>query len=151
MLKTNGFINEQAEVPISWKTDGSNGPMNVGPGYMQPGDYKIVDANGDGHINSNDYVYIGSALPTISGGIVNEFKWKGFDVNMLLSYQLGRYILYPFAVQSLASNEFNALIFDLEETTFGKSLEIKPIMPDYSRDMLIIMCMIICWIEMLQK
>ncbi len=118
VLKTNGFINEQAEVPISWKTDGSNGPMNVGPGYMQPGDYKIVDANGDGHINSNDYVYIGSALPTISGGIVNEFKWKGFDVNMLLSYQLGRYILYPFAVQSLASNEFNALIFDLEETTF---------------------------------
>ena len=119
VLRTEGFINDQAEVPVSWKTDGSNGPMNVGSGYMQPGDYKIVDASGDGHIDGNDLVYIGSALPSISGGIVNELKWKGFDVNMLLSYQLGRHILYPYAVQSIMmNNDYYALVFDLEKTTF---------------------------------
>lgn len=117
--KTQGFINDQSEVPITWKTDGANGPMNVGSTYMQPGDYKIVDVNGDGSINSLDLMYIGSALPQISGGIVNEFKWKNFDVNMLMSYQLGRHILNPFIVQALnAHNEYNALVFDLPETTF---------------------------------
>jgi len=117
--KTQGFINDQAEVPITWKTDGSNGPMNVGTTYMQPGDYKIVDVNGDGSINSSDLMYIGSALPQISGGIVNEFKWKNFDVNMLMSYQLGRHILNPFIVQALqAHNDYEALVFDLPGTTF---------------------------------
>lgn len=119
VLKTDGFINDQAEVPLSWKTDGSHGPMNVGPGYMQPGDYKFVDANGDGNIDNNDLVYIGSALPAISGGIVNELKWKGFDVNMLLSYQLGRHILNPYMVQSIsAGNSYSPLLFDLDKISF---------------------------------
>lgn len=35
--------------------------------------------NGDGYINStSDVVYIGSSLPILYGGIVNEIKWKNF-------------------------------------------------------------------------
>ena len=118
-LVTNGFINDQNEVPINWKTDGSNGYMNVGPTYMQPGDYKIVDANGDGMINNNDLVYVGSALPEMSGGIINEVRWKNFDLNVLFSYQLGRHILNTFIPQSLVmGNEYNPLLIDVRKTTF---------------------------------
>ena len=42
---------------------------------------KFVDVNGDGSIRRGDQVYLGSALPEISGGIVSELKWKGFDLN----------------------------------------------------------------------
>lgn len=118
-LVTNGFINDQNEVPINWKTDGSNGYMNVGPTYMQPGDYKIVDANGDGTINNNDLVYVGSALPEMSGGIINEVRWKNFDLNVLFSYQLGRHVLNTFIPQSLVmGNEYNPLLIDVRKTTF---------------------------------
>lgn len=118
-LITEGFINEQSEVPTSWKTDGSNGPINVGPTYMQPGDYKIVDVNGDGTINNNDLVYVGSALPEISGGIINEVRWKNFDLNVLFSYQLGRHILNTFIPQSLeANNDYNPLLIDINKTSF---------------------------------
>ncbi len=59
--------------------------------FYKPGDLQIVDVNGDGYINStSDVVYIGSSLPILYGGIVNEIKWKNFDLNMLWSYSLGR-------------------------------------------------------------
>lgn len=38
--------------------------------YYKPGDLKFVDVNGDGSIGRGDQVYLGSALPEISGGIV---------------------------------------------------------------------------------
>lgn len=87
-LKTDGFINEQDEMKVFYNQQGvSNYLSNFYKGaFYKPGDYKFVDVNGDGTIGSGDAVYCGSALPIVSGGIVNEFRWKNFDLNMLMAY-----------------------------------------------------------------
>lgn len=51
------------------------------------GNYRLRDFNDD---RNPDLYYAGSTLPLIHGGWVNEVKWKNFDLNMLVSYVLGR-------------------------------------------------------------
>ncbi|MFR5657783.1 MAG: hypothetical protein ACLUDU_07220 [Butyricimonas faecihominis] len=66
-------------------TDGSK------ESYLRPGNYKYVDVNGDGMISNADMVSVGSALPLFYGGLVSEFTWKNLDVNVSMSYQVGRH------------------------------------------------------------
>lgn len=52
-------------------------------GDVMPGDIKYKDVNGDGVINSDDEVPIGStSTPNIIYGIGLSAKWKRFDVNL---------------------------------------------------------------------
>lgn len=44
-----------------------------------PGDFKIVDVNGDGIIDSKDRVFVGSYQPKFYGGINGTANWKDFD------------------------------------------------------------------------
>jgi hypothetical protein len=44
-----------------------------------PGDFKIVDVNGDGVIDSKDRVFVGSYQPKFYGGINGSASWKAFD------------------------------------------------------------------------
>lgn len=93
--KTEGYLDSQDELPIYYNSAGMGSYLShngQAARFYQPGALKIVDVNGDGRVDHNDRVYAGSALPTLYGGIVNEFKWKGFDLNMLFSYQLGRHM-----------------------------------------------------------
>lgn len=80
MAKTNGFIDYQEDIPAYWRADGYKAYLNEGSPqfYLKPGDYKYIDMNGDGVIDSEDLVYAGSALAVLYGGIVSEFKWKNF-------------------------------------------------------------------------
>lgn len=94
-FKTEGYINEQEELPMYYNNAGMGSYLsqyNLANRFYRPGALKIVDVNGDGQIDQGDCVYAGSALPELYGGIVNEFRWKGFDLNMLFSYQLGRHM-----------------------------------------------------------
>ena len=102
-MKTNGFVNYQDEVPIVYNSEGMSHYMDFGFGYTyyKPGDLKYVDVNGDGDANGDDLVYVGSALPLSSGGIVSEFRWKNIDVNLSMSYQLGRHIVNNVPFRSL--------------------------------------------------
>lgn len=52
-------------------------------GTYQPGDIKYADVNGDGVIDNNDIVAIGSTTkPNLIYGFGFTVKWKGLDVNM---------------------------------------------------------------------
>jgi TonB-dependent starch-binding outer membrane protein SusC len=49
-----------------------------------PGDLRFQDANGDGIINGDDRVNLGSFIPNFSYGINLSANWKGFDATMFI-------------------------------------------------------------------
>lgn len=62
----------------------TNGDVTV-----QPGDIKYRDINGDGVIDANDKTVIGRGLPIHVGGFTNNFKYKNFDLNVLMQWSYG--------------------------------------------------------------
>ncbi len=67
-----------------YKTDGIFQNANEVANYPHlnntvPGDFKIVDVNGDGIIDSKDRVFVGSYQPKFYGGINGTVNWKDFD------------------------------------------------------------------------
>ncbi|MBF9142124.1 SusC/RagA family TonB-linked outer membrane protein [Hymenobacter properus] len=59
----------------------------------RPGDIKFKDLNGDGRITVADQEIIGTAQPKFYGGITNTLRFKGFDFNVFLQYNVGNKIL----------------------------------------------------------
>jgi TonB-dependent starch-binding outer membrane protein SusC len=63
-------------------------------GYLyRGGDVIFRDINGDGIIDEQDRVAIGSALPDFFGGITNTLSYKGFDLNVLFQYEVGKDVM----------------------------------------------------------
>lgn len=60
---------------------------------IQPGDIKYKDLNGDGVIDASDKTVIGSGLPKHLGGFTNNFRYKNFDLNVLLQWSYGNDLL----------------------------------------------------------
>lgn len=54
-----------------------------------PGMYKYADQNNDGAINSEDKVVIGSHSPDWIGGMTNSFKYKDFDMSVMVYTRQG--------------------------------------------------------------
>ncbi len=54
-----------------------------------PGMPRYKDLNNDGIINELDRKIIGSAQPISYGGMTNTFKYKNFDLNILLTFSYG--------------------------------------------------------------
>ncbi|MDR1557208.1 MAG: TonB-dependent receptor, partial [Tannerellaceae bacterium] len=57
------------------------------------GDIHLIDTNGDGTVNTNDFHYIGSAIPDIIYGATLNLEYKGFDFTLFLQGQAGNEIL----------------------------------------------------------
>lgn len=79
-FETDGIFQNQAEIEA--------GPMPAGLN-VAPGDLRFVDQNGDGVINDDDRTFIGKALPDWTGGIQNNFSYKGFDLSFFFQFSLG--------------------------------------------------------------
>lgn len=56
---------------------------------QQEGDLKFQDANGDGVITEADKVIVGHPNPDYTYGITNTFRYKGFDLSVLVQGQWG--------------------------------------------------------------
>jgi len=56
---------------------------------IQPGDIKYKDLNGDGVVNDYDQAIIGRGQPIHTGGFVNNFRYKGFNLNVFLQWSYG--------------------------------------------------------------
>jgi len=69
---------------IGYKTDGivQEGDQNI-PQGLQPGDYNIIDLNGDGKIDTKDRAIIGDPNPDFSYGINVDFEYKRFTFSLL--------------------------------------------------------------------
>ena len=59
----------------------------------QPGDFKYVDKNNDGKINTEDCQIIGHALPEFTWGFGNTFSYKNFSLDIFLQGSQGNQIL----------------------------------------------------------
>ena len=71
---------------------------------IAPGDIKYKDINGDGKIDDNDIVPIGSTTkPNLIYGFGVSAQWKGFDFNILFqgvgksSFFINGFTVYPFS------------------------------------------------------
>lgn len=67
------------EVPANGK------PRNT----IRPGDVKYRDLNGDGNVNADDKTIIGRGQPVHTGGFVNNFRYKGFSLNVFFQWSYG--------------------------------------------------------------
>ncbi|MCL2413668.1 MAG: SusC/RagA family TonB-linked outer membrane protein [Bacteroidales bacterium] len=51
------------------------------------GEYLTVDHN------FAERRYVGSAIPDLIGGLTNTFRWRGFDLSILTTFQIGGYVV----------------------------------------------------------
>ena len=122
--KTDGYVNQQDELPIYYNAGGVSAYYSaIKNYYYKPGDYKLVDVDRSGNWSgSPDNIYAGSALPEVTGGIVSEVRWKNFDLNLSMAYQLGRHMINLTEPNSVATNDgrnlVHPLLFDVNEITF---------------------------------
>lgn len=68
--------------------DNTNDRANI-----RPGDPKLRDINGDGKITTEDRTIIGHGLPIHTGGFINNFEWKGFDLSIFLQWSYGNDVI----------------------------------------------------------
>jgi len=83
--QTDGIYQNQAEIDNSGIVDQIDTP--------QPGDFKWVDVNNDGFINSADRTTIGNYLPDFTYGINNRFEYNNFEFSFLLQGVEGNEVL----------------------------------------------------------
>jgi TonB-linked SusC/RagA family outer membrane protein len=80
-------INVVKQIGILSQSDIDNGAALFGKQTV--GDPRYFDANEDGVIDANDRVIVGKPNPTYTWGFTNSFKYKGFDLTILVQGQNG--------------------------------------------------------------
>lgn len=74
-----------------WKTSEATEAASFG---RLPGEIRIKDLNGDGAIDANnDRTFVGNARPKWSGGFLNTFTYKGFELSAFLYARWGFTVL----------------------------------------------------------
>lgn len=66
--------------------DVKNSAVIVG---SKPGNTKIEDVNKDGKIDPADRQILGNYQPKLFMGMVNDFRWKNFDMSIIMQASLG--------------------------------------------------------------
>jgi TonB-linked SusC/RagA family outer membrane protein len=104
--ETNGVFSTNAEVPVDPLT-GKRLTMFGGNVYSA-GDPKRVDQNGDYNIDYLDKISYGNPNPRVTGGIVNQFSYKGFSLQVLCSFITGRKIWNGYLSDKFNGSSYNA-------------------------------------------
>ena len=123
LYKDGGLIQSEGDIPVVYGEDGKKHVLSPGGDeeyFYTLGMRKPVDINGDGQISEDDIYYAGSSLPTLYGGFASELKWKNFDLNFLIMYELGRKMINAEKWQTLASPDAgsNPLFSDVKLEDF---------------------------------
>ena len=84
-LQTDGIINDQAELD-AYRIDVPSSKAGLG-------DVKFIDQNGDGMINDEDKVKLGSAFPDFTAGFNIDLSYKGFDFKTFIYASVGNEIV----------------------------------------------------------
>lgn len=62
--------------------------------YSHPNGWKYADGSNAPAISSTDRRVQKNTIPKAIGGFENTFRYKGFELNVLMTYQLGFYVYY---------------------------------------------------------
>lgn len=93
LFKDEGLIQSENDIPHVYDEEGKKhvlSPEGDEEYFYTLGMHKVADLDGDGQITEDDMYYAGSALPVMYGGFASELRWKNFDLNLLVSFVLGR-------------------------------------------------------------
>lgn len=88
-----GIFQNQAEVAAANKIATDKGFNAYQEINTAPGDYKYKDANGDGHIDSNDMTILGNGFPKLNYGLTLNASYKNWDFSVYMYGVLGQDIL----------------------------------------------------------
>lgn len=115
-----GYWQKDSDVPQYFTESGLRVPLKSGNDeYYVAGTRKIRDVNGDGMIDSDDLVYVGTPFPKAYGGWTNDFSYKNFTLNLHFNYALGRAILPTYINNALSISLTRLPVFaDLQNITF---------------------------------
>ncbi|WP_325641206.1 TonB-dependent receptor [Chitinophaga sp.] len=83
--QTDGIFQSQAEINASGLTVINGQAISK----IRPGTRKFIDQNGDGIINASDRVVLGQGQPSFTGGLTNSFRYKAFNLNVVVQYSYG--------------------------------------------------------------
>ena len=86
--EVNGIYSRDSDVPVDPKT--GRRITQFGGAQFSAGDPARVDQNGDYNIDYNDYISYGNPNPNITGGMNNSFYYKGFSLDVLVTFISGR-------------------------------------------------------------
>tara|TARA_R110002050_G_scaffold92278_4_gene193165 strand:+ start:482 stop:3571 length:3090 start_codon:yes stop_codon:yes gene_type:complete len=82
-------------------------PQFITDNNLQAGDLKFKDQNGDGIINDEDRVVLGSFLPKYSYGFNAGFNYRNFEFSALIQGQVGNSILNRKRGEIIFTNDTN--------------------------------------------
>jgi TonB-linked SusC/RagA family outer membrane protein len=74
---------------------------------LEPGDFFYKDQNGDGVVNDEDRVVLGSYLPTLTYGFNVGIAWRNFDFSAFFQGQSGHSILNRKRGEIIFTNDTN--------------------------------------------
>lgn len=82
-----------------------------GGAQFQGGDNAKADINGDYNVDNEDMVVQGDPNTKVYGGFINTFTYKGFSLQLLTTFALGRSVWNGYLSDKLASASNNPPVF----------------------------------------
>jgi hypothetical protein len=100
-----GFFQSQAEVDALDQA-------NKGIGKWRYKDLSGPDGKPDGKITGADRTIIGTRVPKWTGGFNNDFRYKGFDLNILFIARMGQWISSDYYAKYVRNGSNNGARID---------------------------------------
>lgn len=89
MTASSLFIGESLSAIYDYKVDGIYQIGDDIPDGFHPGNYRVVDTNGDGNINADDRTIIGKTDPAARMGLLNKFRYRSLTLSFFINSIIG--------------------------------------------------------------
>src|SRR5437588_583043 len=93
----------------------------------KPGQIRVADVNGDGKIDGNDRVILGTPFPAWTGSMTSRFDWKRFDLSLMTVARVDFMANDQFVVgESTMQGRYNNLVTNYWTPTNPSNTESRP-------------------------
>ncbi len=113
-FRQRSIVGEPLLAFFGWETDGvyqNQAEIDADPvavaNNLEPGDLRYIDQNGDGLVDADDRVVLGSYLPSFTFGANLGVSYKGFDLSANFYGQTGNKILNRRRGEVIFTNDTN--------------------------------------------